>query len=108
MATPSKSAGTSHSSGSEAQTGQIATLRGGFRASEATGRSRIDTFDDVNRRLTQLIALLNSIYGNGFENFSHMSDEMQDNILWLAADLAEGVKVDFDVLAKLEHGAANE
>lgn len=40
MATPFKSPGTSHSSGSEAETGKIATLPGGFRASEAESSTR--------------------------------------------------------------------
>lgn len=40
MATSSKSAGTLHSSGSEAKTGNIATLPGGFCASEASNAEK--------------------------------------------------------------------
>ena len=102
MIAPSKSAGTPNSSGSGSKTSKIATLRGGFRASEPVAHQRIDLFDDIHRRLTQLIALLSSIYGDGFESFSNMNGDTQDHILWLAADLAHDAQIDLKALSDLD------
>ncbi|EIN02294.1 hypothetical protein WQE_04877 [Paraburkholderia hospita] len=47
--------------------------------------------DAISNKAVQLAALLNMCYGNGFENFKDMTDEVQGNVLWLASDLAEQI-----------------
>ncbi len=112
MATPSKSAGTSHSSGSEAQPGKIATLPGGFRASEAETRAAdfanylrshdlTETRNDIDRRLAQLNALLFSCYGFGQEWLDEMGSKLRDPLMWLASDLATEIQEKFDDLSGL-------
>ena len=107
MATSTKSSGTLNSSGSGAGTGKIATLPGGFRASEVQARERIDLINDIDRRLAQLTALLQSIYGGGFESFNGMNERLQDNILWLASDLAEEIKNDFGAITSHVSGESS-
>lgn len=114
MATSSKSAGTSHSSGSEAKTGNIATLPGGFCASEASVRANAfgefvrahkvhDIRDDLDRRLTQLNALLFSCYGFGQQWLDEMGPELRDELMWMASDLAKEIQRKFEQLCGKEH-----
>lgn len=48
--------------------------------------------DRLQQRAEQLNALLSSVAGEGFEPFSRLNDELQQNLLWLAADLAKDVR----------------
>lgn len=54
--------------------------------------SRGDAVNFATMRTAQLSSLLHLIVGEGFETFSSYNEEIQGNILWLAADLAEDVK----------------
>lgn len=60
---------------------------------EATARRSIvevemDRYDKVSANLAKLSAVLASISGEGFEAFRLLADRHQENVLWLAADLA--------------------
>ncbi|WP_189443355.1 hypothetical protein [Cupriavidus metallidurans] len=39
----------------------------------------------------KLHALLNQCYGEGFESFNNNSDSIKENLIWLAADLANEI-----------------
>ncbi len=56
--------------------------------SAATKQVPIRTIDRATQLANQLEAMLVHAYGTGGEAFRGMSDEIQDNYLWLAADLA--------------------
>lgn len=62
----------------------------------------IDLRNDIDRRLTQLNALLMSCYGGGQENFSDMSPHGRDHLMWLASDLAIEAQQKFDLLCRVE------
>ena len=47
--------------------------------------------DALEEKSAQLRALLCSVYGAGFQNFSNLSDDIKDDILWLAHDLSRDV-----------------
>jgi hypothetical protein len=47
-----------------------------------------DAFIYADNKAAQLAALLNLTYGGGGEAFRNMSIQLQDNVLWLAADMA--------------------
>ena len=51
--------------------------------------SAFDTLDKLQNKLAQLTAILNSIYGGGFESFQGLNDTLKENILWACADLSE-------------------
>ena len=51
--------------------------------------SAFDTLEKLQRKLAQLTAILNSIYGGGFESFQSLNNTLQENILWACADLSE-------------------
>lgn len=51
--------------------------------------SAFDTLGKLQGKLAQLTAILNSIYGGGFESFQCLNDTLQENILWACADLSE-------------------
>ncbi|TCG03508.1 hypothetical protein BZM27_47960 [Paraburkholderia steynii] len=57
--------------------------------------------DTISNKAVQLAALLNMCYGNGFENFKDMTDEVQGNVLWLASDLAQQIA---NVASGVQHG----
>ena len=50
--------------------------------------SASDTLDKLETKLAQLNAILNSIYGGGFESFQGLNDTLQENILWACGDLS--------------------
>lgn len=50
-----------------------------------------EALSEIGGKAAQLRALLNMCYGGGFDSFKNMTDEMQGNALWLAADLAEQI-----------------
>lgn len=55
-------------------------------------RQKIDAADELRNKATQLHAILSMIYGEGFNTFSVMSGEIQQNYLWACADLAKDVE----------------
>jgi hypothetical protein len=59
-------------------------------------KSEIDILDRpdsvIETKSAQLYALLSSMYGNGFETFDSLNDTLKDNLLWLAADLAQSIE----------------
>ncbi len=55
----------------------------------------LDDLNLIDIKLAQLTSLLSSFYGEGADNFSAMSENMRDNLLWLAFDLAQDVKEKF-------------
>jgi hypothetical protein len=61
-------------------------------ADSSDGRSNVqvemDCFDKVSANLAKLSAVLASISGEGFESFRLLADRHQENVLWLAADIA--------------------
>jgi hypothetical protein len=48
----------------------------------------IDYIDNASRLSKQLSALLCSISGEGFETFAVMTNDTQNNLIWLADELA--------------------
>jgi DNA/RNA-binding domain of Phe-tRNA-synthetase-like protein len=44
-------------------------------------------------RAAQLSSLLQLVHGQGCEAFNGLSEVQRDNILWLASDLAEDIRV---------------
>lgn len=60
--------------------------------------TRIAELDTATAKLKQLHALLISINGDGFNNFLELSEEKQENLLWLAADLAKQAKDALEVI----------
>jgi hypothetical protein len=59
---------------------------------DVTPLTSIERYDSVSATLSQLSALLTSISGQGFENFSLMTDAYQADLLWLASNLASDAK----------------
>lgn len=53
---------------------------------------RKNASDYASMRAAQLAALLQITYGGGGESFRNYSDSIQDDVLWLAAGLAEELK----------------
>lgn len=48
-----------------------------------------ESYDTLQKKLGQLSAMLNTIYGFGLENFEAMESSIKDHYLWACADLAE-------------------
>jgi hypothetical protein len=48
----------------------------------------LDAEDLIENKSAQLASLLVSMYGNGFECFRRLGARHQENLIWLAADLA--------------------
>ena len=46
-----------------------------------------DPIDQVTGKLGQLHALLTCLHADGLENFKSLSPDIQDSLLWLAAEL---------------------
>lgn len=51
-----------------------------------------DPIDQITGKLGQLYALLTSLHGDGLDNFLGLSPELQDNLLWLAAELTQSIR----------------
>lgn len=52
----------------------------------------IDVINTLGNKTTQLNAMLCMIYGDGFKNFSNMSDDIQQNYLWACASLSQEIE----------------
>lgn len=52
----------------------------------------LDQLDELNKRSAQLAALLSTLRGDGYQSFKGYSEEVQENTLWLAGDLAEQIR----------------
>lgn len=50
-----------------------------------------DPIDQITGKLGQLYILLSSLHGDGLDNFLGLSQELQDNLLWLAAELTKEI-----------------
>jgi|TARA_R100001143_G_C3360567_1_gene135204 diadenosine tetraphosphate (Ap4A) HIT family hydrolase len=53
----------------------------------------VDNYDLLTAKASQLRALLILISGPGYENFTELSPEDQDRILWLATELSNEVHI---------------
>jgi hypothetical protein len=51
-----------------------------------------DTIDRLNRKSSQLHALIRTTVGLGFQGFDSWNDTIKENFLWACADLAEEVE----------------
>ena len=54
----------------------------------------LDQLDELDKHAAQLSALLATISGGGFQAFKDCAEEVQDNALWLASDLANRIRDD--------------
>lgn len=52
------------------------------------GTKTTDVYEYLNNRTSQLTSLLDSIGGEGYEDFKGLNESTQGNYLWLCADLA--------------------
>ena len=52
----------------------------------------LDQLNELNKHAAQLSALLATISGGGFQAFKDCVEEVQDNTLWLASDLAHKIR----------------
>lgn len=50
-----------------------------------------DCCDVLTRKTTQLAALAISLYGARYEDFCRLSEEVQQNLLWLVSDLSHEI-----------------
>jgi len=48
----------------------------------------LDEYSELTKRTAQLTALLATLYGAGYQSFKDYNEEIQENTLWLAHDLA--------------------
>lgn len=55
----------------------------------------LEQHDRVSTKLNQLHALLVSVTGTGYESFSELAPLEQQNLLWLASDLARQARNTF-------------
>ena len=63
------------------------------------GTTATDAYDHLNTRITHLRAMLDTVWGQGYENFKDYSDEIQGNFLWGCASLAKECEQLTDALA---------
>ena len=54
----------------------------------AEGTKTTAAYDHLNNRITHLRAMLDMVWGQGYENFKDCSEEIQGNFLWGCASLA--------------------
>ncbi|QIM49587.1 hypothetical protein G9Q38_10570 [Pusillimonas sp. DMV24BSW_D] len=59
-----------------------------------------DPIGQITGKLGQLHALLTCLHADGLENFNTLSAEIQDNLLWLAAELTLSIS---DTIALLPY-----
>lgn len=50
-----------------------------------------DIASELTKKTSQLNAMLNVIYGGGYEAFQECEDKIKDNYLWACADLANEI-----------------
>lgn len=55
----------------------------------ARAREYFERLDRIGTKAAQLESLLIACYGGGFESFSNLGEAHQENLIWLAADLAD-------------------
>lgn len=53
------------------------------------GTKSTAAYDLLSNRLTQLRSMLDTVWGQGYENFKDCSEDVQGNFLWSCASLAE-------------------
>ena len=53
------------------------------------GTTTTDAYDYLNSRITQLRAMLDTVWGQGYDNFKDYGEEIQGNFLWSCASLAK-------------------
>ena len=58
-----------------------------------------DTIDRLNRKASQLHALISTTVGGGFVSFNLWNDTIKENFLWACADLSKEVE---ETAAKLD------
>ena len=51
-----------------------------------------DPIDQITGKPGQLYALLTSLHADGLDSFLGLSPELQDNLLWLAAELTQSIR----------------
>lgn len=52
-----------------------------------------DMEEQLETEISQLEAMAQAIYGNGFENFSSMNSALRDNYLWAMSQKINAIKV---------------
>lgn len=52
------------------------------------GTKTTDAYDHLSNRITHLRAMLDTVYGGGYESFKECNENIQDNFLWSCASLA--------------------
>lgn len=63
---------------------------------------RADKVRQMEDKMSHLRALTSLISGEGFENLQSYNDEIQNNVLWLVATLAEEIQ---DLYREIRQGA---
>ena len=53
------------------------------------GTQTTDAYEHLNTRITHLRAMLDTVWGQGYETFKDCSDDIQGNFLWGCASLAK-------------------
>ena len=53
------------------------------------GIKTTDAYEHLNTRITHLRAMLDTVWGEGYENFKDYSEDVQGNFLWGCASLAK-------------------
>ena len=66
--------------------------------------TRTDLYDELSSKTDHLAAMLDAIYGSGFESFSELSDQVQQSYLWACADLAHDCKSLIEALGPAVYG----
>lgn len=63
-----------------------------FTQSDSMNEYKEDKLDQLNRRASQLSAMLTIIYGGDSEGFHSWSEQIKDNYLWACADHAREIE----------------
>lgn len=80
--------------------------QGGCGSSEKTHTSDArDMYDNLQKKLAQLHAMLTMTYGNAREAIDEMSDSLRDNYYWACADMAKDCG---DLLAAIPYPSSVE
>jgi len=62
------------------------------------GTTSTAAYDHLSNRITHLRAMLDTVWGQGYENFKDYSEDVQGNFLWGCASLAKECEQLADVL----------
>ena len=52
------------------------------------GTKTTDAYEHLNTRITHLRAMLDTVYGGGYESFKEHNENTQENFLWSCASIA--------------------